>query len=644
MAETITILNNQLYVQWGSAEPYIGNSPFVSASPGPECRYQNNYLDANGCGSYVADWFDPPTIDNPGLGEYATYYMLKKDSTSLADRGERWFPNSPNNGNCAFCPAEAYDCPNIRITKVTVSPPCPKQGEAFTLNVEFSYDLKGYTLTTSGGADTNFKPIWSIEGHLGIVQYYTGNNVTINNGFALGGTYKGSVGVSYYYSDPNGKCPVKNLDGTPALDKDGNPVYDPPFVTANFPFEITVLYPYQYNNPPANCPGGTTTNPDPDPDPTDYTKPTVATTLSGPTTVQLGRDGTAQADYVMDYVIQNNDYTLSNRPPYFTWDGKTPQTTLRRYTRTFDRNSLGSVKVTSKIALMFCQPTYTGPCTVADTADDPDGKRHWLTKTEELNVTVKDYVDTTVPPSGTISLVANTTSPTLNSSNEAFVTFTATVNHSNGVNYTPTQDPTAMYLFVNNQRDANDTKLNVTNYTWTKKFTSAGTVPVKARWRKNYTDPDGAASPLIIDSDVININVQSGAPQGTLPTVSKPVVTFSNNTSANGCGLFVQGGTVTATITIRVTQGTGDYEWSRAIPGSASFTDTGGGVFVATRVLNTERSDWQVGTSFTFEKPGGGLIKNASNQTLQIGSGTTTYCTEVVSIFDGPGGTISILN
>ena len=634
MAQTTTILNNQLYVQWGSQEPYIDNGPVNNANPGPECRYQSNYLDANGCGSYVADWFNPPTIDNPGLGEYATYYMLKKDSTNIADRGERYFPNSPNNGNCAFCPAESFECPNIRVTKVTVSPPCPKQGEAITLNVEFAYDLKGYTLTTADGADTNFKPIWTVEGQFGQTQYYTGNNVVINNGFPTGGTYKATVGVSYYYLDPNGTCPVLNLNGTPAVDVNGNPIYDPPFVSAYVPFEITVLTPAQYNNPPANCPGGTGPDPDPDPEPTEYKKPTVSTALSGPTTIQLGADGTAQADYVMDYLIENNDYTLSNRAPYFTWDGGT-QTTLRRYTRTFDRNSLGDVDVTSKISLMFCQPTYTGPCTVADTADDTVNKRYWLLKTEELKVTVKDYVDTTVPPSGTISLVANNTSPTLNSSNEAFVTFTATVNHSNGVNYTPTADPTALYLFVNNQRDANDTKLNVTNYTWTKKFTSAGTVPVKARWRKNYTDPDGAASPLILDSSVINIEVQQGTPQGTLPTVSKPVVTFSA-TQPNGCGKIIQGASVTATITIRVTQGTGDYVWSRAIPGSASFNDTGGGVFVATRILTSARSDWQVGTSFTFEKPGGGLLKNASNQTLQIGSGTTTYCTEVVSVNIGP--------
>lgn len=605
-----------LGIQWGAVSPRIDNGPFNNAPPGPLCRYGSQYLNAQGCGSYVADWFDPPTFDNPGLGSYNTYYMLKKDSTSIADRGAKWYPNSPDNGQCQFCPAAAYDCPTIRITKVTKTPECPKQNEPVTLTCEFSYDLKGFSLTTNNGVDTNFRPIWTVENPVtGVPSYYSGTRVTLP-GFVIGGEYNVTVGVSMYYSDPDVRCPVMNQNGTPALNLDGSPAYDPPWAYGFQPFTIKVLFPYQYNDPNA-CSG--TTNPDPDPPPAgDPVEPSITASISGPTTVQLGADGTATAEYVMDYDLDDGDFILSNRVPYYTWDGKSPQTTDRRYRRTFDRTSIGDVDVTGKVALFYCYPDDPGPCTVADT--EP-AERKWVIAEEKLRVTVKDYVDQSVKPSGSITVRATTsTSPTLNNDGEAFVSFEATASYSDGT-FTPTADPTALYVnSINGNFNSSTLYQNVTNATWTSKFTSAGSRKVGARFRKNYTDSSGN---LILDDDV-TVNIQAAPTTGTKPTATiRQEMDYSSELNGCGYGIAGVGVDVTCTATIDLTPGTGAYEWDAVTTSTGNWVKNGNTLqqTIVRRSSTVRQFEGTFGTTVEFRKGGvNGQIVHTD------GSGTADWC------------------
>ena len=566
-------LFSALRIQWGqSDQPYVYS--------GPECRYASAYLNASGCGSYVADWFDPAT------DKLQTYFMNKKDSVDIADRGGIWTPNSATNGNCNFCPNRA--CPTIKITSISQSPQNPKVGDQITLQMNYTLDLQGFTQAPSAQPYIAWQGdgVPCIPGQAVCLQ--TGAQVKVGP-FTSTGTKTVTAFVTEFFSDPNGECSIS--ESGLAL----------PLVNDSVDHKIYVGV-------------------DAPPPPTE--KPTLVAAISGDRSLQLV-NGTVTGNYSVDYTLDEGDgYPISTRPVTTKWDNNTAQFEDFTYQRTF--TSPGTYEIVCRVAKMFCKPEFTGQCLGA--TEVPPEDRIFAYDDASYTVTVLAETSNEVEPTGTLT-VSGPTSGTLNNGSVT-LEFSASATFNNGT-YVPTSEPSRVSYpggFANG-----------TSATWRQTFTSAGTQTVNVRFRKNYCEPgstwsNGACSPgaktsLVVDK-AYTVNIASGGPTGTKPTATSKPPTYNTGTTTAGCGKSVNNAVVIVFQTIQLTQGTGDYVWDDVKTTTGNWIRSGNTLNQTLTTIGTKSGAY--GTTVQFYK--NGVLVHSE------GSGQQSWCTTYVfGGLPGPG-------
>ena len=578
-------LVNHVRATWGSTE-----QPYVYA--GPECRFASAYTNSSGCGSYVADWYDPQTQT------IGTYYMLKKDSVDIADRGPKWSSAiSQQNASCTFCPSG--NCPTLKITGVTLNPANPKIGERVTAMVNFVWDPKGFQTTPNTLAQ------WTGDG----VPCQSGQAVCLQEGVSVflgpytsNGIKNLTVSVTKFFEDLQEQCPISedfNLYG---------------FQIDSYDFTINI--------------GGTNEPPD------DSVKPTVTASISTDTSpVYVGNEITFEVDYT---ISDGKGYTPAERDVSMKWDGGTAKFNQVTYNRTF--NSAGDYTVTCRVAKLYAKPGYDGPLDARSILDA--GEEFWAYTDVSYNVKAVAEPSNDVAPSATASI----TGPSKGTLNNGTVTLNFSATASIGAtNYSPTAEPSRFTYGRNNAY-----KNNTTNVSWSETFTSAGTYTIPVTFRKNYCDPgvgyntstgscDTGSKTSAVGRASKTVVIEAGGPTGTKPTATiRQQMSYS--TELNGCGYGVTGTgvAVTCTVTIDLTQGTGDYAWDDATTSTGTWTRNGNTLQqTITRFATTERDySGTFGTTVIFKKNG--------QEVHRDGSGQASWCINIVTIninpiIPGPG-------
>ena len=564
---------NALRVTWGSTSvPYIYS--------GPECRYASAYQNSLGCGSYVADWYDPVAQ------KITTYYMLKKDSTSIDDRGPVWSSAiSQTNASCTFCPTTS--CPTLKITGVTLSPANPKINEQVTAQVRFTFDAKGFNVS-----NPNTLAQWTGEG----VPCQSGQAVCLQEGiqvrlgpYTTNGLKNVKVSVTKYFDDPQQECPIS----------DSFALYG--FLVDVYEFQINV----GGEQPPAPS-----------------EKPIMIGEISGPTELTLA-NGSVTGRFNMDYQLDDGEgYTPADRDISVKWDGGTAQFLQFAYDRTF--TSAGNYTVVARIAKLYAKPGYDGPLDARSILDAGEG--FWAYDDADHNISILPEPSTGVPPTASAS-ITGPSKGTLGSDGSVTLSFSATASYQDGT-YSPTPEP-SRFTYGRDNAFKND----ATNVSWTERFTEAGTYDIKVSARKNYCDPgvsfntstgqcDSGSKTSAVGRDTLRVTIEGGAPTGTRPTATMSQTINYSPSEFNGCGYGIAGtGTVvSATAVINLTQGTGDFVWDEAVAATGNWTRNGN---TLTQTINKSSGFAQtfqgtLGTTVIFKKNGVEVARD--------GSGQVNYC------------------
>lgn len=564
----------------------------------PACFYSSGYLNSSRCGSYLAQW------QNTATSAFTYYFHEKKNDISIDNRGAQYSPSAvASNASCEFCPSTT--CPSVSINRVIVNPSSPKVNQRGTLQIDYTWVGNGFTEITNPFLNNGLyeQITWTGPG-LGSTS---GPQVNIGP-FTTPGKRSYTVTIAKFYADPGQQCCIDNgifkLCGS---------------TSDSFDFTIDVKAVDGPDDPN-------------DPDPPEGKEPVMTGTITGDSTLTLS-NGKVTGNYKMDYnLYEGEEYRISDRPITVKWDDLNATFDKYDYSRTF--TTAGTYVITARIAKLFAKPGWEGSVAGANTIPSEYQKYAY----DDVNFNVRVLAEPSNDVAPTSSLTVSRTSGSSSMplvDGKVTINFACQASFSNGT-AVPTPAPSALrYNTIDGSNTGSTLVSGPTTASWSRTFTKAGTYVIGARFRKNYC-ADGLTTctdstpgkTFTLAQDSVRVTITDPQPTGTKPKATIQPITYSN--TVGGCGLGTNISPVTATVTINLTQGTGDYAWDNATaPGYVK----NGSKLVKTMDYILPRSyDLSESTTVTFTKGGKVVHTDAS--------GTATGCVTIISINlpGGPGG------
>lgn len=620
---TSVTVSNAVEITWGSDQ----NTGYPKMIGSASCYTASGYKNSAGCGSYLAYW------KNTSTSPQQLYNMKVRNSNKLSDRGPAYSGNSvQQNASCTICPSA--ECPQLAINSVTVNPTTPEKNKTFTMNVNFSWDNKGYTENEIvSGLTTIYS--WAGPNASDIVGSTQVAKVNVRSSVA--GKRKYTVTVTKFVDDPQQNCCTGGQFSVCGL------------FSKTYNVEVNVVN--GGSDPVDPCPQGyvtcwdgsricrTDTCPE-EPTGPDPIAPTMTTSISGDSNLTLN-NGSVTGAYSVDFDVNpGRGYRASDRKVTVKWDGGSDTFEKFNYSRTFNRAA--TYTVTAKVAKLFAKPGYTG--SVAGASSIPTSQQYWVISEATFNVRVAAQVSNDIEPTVSINTTASKTQVTL-VNGKASVSFSTQAVVNSGT-WAPTPEPSALrYNVIDGSNSQSTLIYNATTANWTTNFTKAGTYRVGSAYRKNYCKP-GTPTPVTstctggtkvskytgVDyaTVVVKAEVPTG-PIGTKPTVTLLPEEYQGEVRfEGGCAIgYVPGEPVSVTLKIALTQGTGDYVWDDARAGSG-WTRNGLQMLAFSQTARLGEFGSTFGTTVDFYK-NGKIIHSVST-----GRGGP-WCIKMIQRPQGPG-------
>ena len=564
----------------------------------PTCFYSSGYLNSSGCGSYLGRW------QNELGGPFLYYFHTVKNDVNPDNRGVQYSASAvASNASCAFCPSTA--CPTLQVNSVTVNPNAPQVNDSITLQVNYNWNANGFTEITNPFLNNGlFTQItWALPD--GTSQ--TGDNAQITVGpYTSEGQRTFTVTVAKFYDDPQQEC----ADG-------GGFIVISGIATDTYEFTIDVG-------------GDGPVDPDPDAEDPEF----FNVSITGPSELTLV-NGTVTGTWEVDYQLSDGvGYIPNTRPVVAKWDGDSSGNFAPdglTYTRTFSSPSgANGINIPVELNKLFCPQDVGADRCIQDNilnGNPPlsNAEKKWVVSDPvSKNVVIKGEDVGNQEPTIRTRVTANKTSGVA----PVTITFTSTTQVDDG-DWVRTPEPAALrYNVVDRNYSTGTVNRNATlTQTWTETFTEAFSGTIGARYRRNYcppgtpSDSNCVGKKGFLDNDHVSINITNPGPVGTKPTATINQNIAYTPQEVDGCG-FAVNDVVEATITIDLTQGTGDYIWDDVETTTGNWVRNGQKLQQTVSRVRVDEYNFNLGTIVIFKKNGQEVHRDAS--------GTASVCINII--------------